>query len=257
MGEKETKEVKPTSRQRLASRYSASHPDVNFEDESVDIAGYAADELDALDADKKSREEFDGKMNNLFNSDPNAAKIFVGWMNGKDPVENLIELYGEDFIEALQSEEGKEKFKAALEKWRKGKDADAEHQKAYDANIAESAKNLVAFADKNGLTDDQVKALVEKAWQIGSDISEGRYTEEILNLVHKAGNYDAAVADAREEGRIEGKDENIRRELRKSKPATGLPATAGAQGAIGSEAAPEKPKTGKLDMFGGIPIKKK
>lgn len=247
---------KPNSRQRLADRYRASHPEMNMDDESTDLAGLAADELDEFDKDRAASAEMNEKMNTLFNSDERASRIFIGWANGQDPIENLIELYGEDLVDALNSPEGKEKFKAALEKWRKGKQADEEHTKQYDANIAKSASNLIAFADKYGLSDEQVSALVEKAWQIGTEISNGLYTPEILELVHKGGSYDAAVNDAREEGRVNGRNETIKRELRKSKPVSSLPPTAGDQGAISGEGAPTKQKARRIDALGGIPIRK-
>lgn len=249
--------TKPNSRQRLADRYRASHPDLNMDDENTDIYGLASDELDSYDKDRAARADVDGKMNKLFGDNPNAAKIFIGWANGQDPVENLLELYGDDLVEALQSQEGKEKFKGALEKWRKGRQADEEHTKKYDENMAQSARNLIAFADANGLSDEQLKPIVDKAWQMGSDIAEGLYTPELLEMVYKAGNYDSAVADAREEGRVTGKNENIRRELRKSKPATNLPPTTGGQGVVGTEAAPAKQKKNTLPMFGNIPVGKK
>ena len=259
MVEIEKEEVKvPTSRERLTDRYRKNRPDLNWEGEADnDIDALAADELETFDRERAERQDLDDKMNGLFDSNPNASKIFIGWANGKDPVENLIEIYGDDFVEALQSEEGKEKFQKALEAWRKGKEAEAEHQAAYDANIAESAKNLVAFADSHDLTDEQVNELVEKVHKIGTDVCDGLYTPEVLEMVYKAEGFEKAVDDAREEGRIEGKNEKIRRELRDNKPATGLPPTAGGQGMIGAEAVPERPAKGKLQMFGNIDVKRK
>ena len=257
--EKSDEKKKPSSRDRMKERYRKSRTDVNWDDESadIDLEGMAMDELESFDKDRAARADMDAKMNKLFGSDSRASKIFVDWANGRDPIENLLETYGDDFTEALQSAEGKEKFKTALENWRKGKAAEAEHQKSYDSNIEESSRNLVSFADKHGLSDDAVKSIVEKAHQLASDALEGKYSEEILEMVYKAGKYDKAVEEAREEGRVNGKNETIERELRKSKPKTNLPPTAGGQEAIATQPNPQKPSKGSLSMFGGIPIKAK
>lgn len=251
-------EKKITSRDRLKNRYMQRNPDLDFETEgAVDLDAMAADELDQFDSDNNARREFDDKMNKLWGSDSRASKIFVGWANGEDPIENLLEMYGQDFLDALQSPEGKEKFKEALKKWRTGKDAEAEHQKVYDSNIQQTAKNLIDFADKHGLDDDAVKSLCEKAHEFGASVLDGLYTPEILEMVYKAGNYEKDMETAREEGRVAGKDENIVRELRTSgKTPTGLPRTGGTQNATSSEATAAKPKQSSFSPLGGIPIKR-
>lgn len=253
--ETEIKSPQPSSRDRLTDRYRKSRPDLDWDTEGVDndIDALAADELDAYDKDKEARSAMDEKMNKLFENE-SASRIFVDWANGKDPIENLIEYFGEDLLDALQSEEGKEKFKTALEKWRTGKTADEEHTKSYDVNLEQSAKNLVAFADKHGLDDEKVSELAEKVHTLASDVLEGLYSEEILEMALKSSNYDKDVEDAREEGRVTGKNENIVRELRKSKPANNLPPTAGSQAAVSGEST-KKPRSRKLDMFGGIEVK--
>lgn len=248
-------EKKPTSRDRLAGRYRKAHPESNYADDA-DFEGMAADELDSFDKDRAARADLDKKMNDLFGSDSRAAKIFVDWANGKDPIENLLEAYGDDFVEALQSPEGKEKFKQALEKWRTGKKADAEHQKAYDKNIDESARTLIKFADSKGIDDDTVRSLVEKAHALANEVADGKFSEEFLDMLYKAGNYDKAVSEAREEGRVNGKNESIKRELRKSKPSNGLPTPAGSQDGRENDNVVAKPSKGNLSMFGGIPVKR-
>lgn len=256
MAEKNTEKI--SSLDRLKNRYKAKNPDLDFDTEgAVDINGMAADELDQFDADNAARKDFDDKMNTLWGSDSRASKIFIGWANGEDPIVNLLEMYGDDFTEALQSEEGKAKFKEALEKWRKGKEADKAHKAAYDANIAQTAKNMIDFADSHGISDEEVSELVKTGHKYCAEMADGLYSPELLDMLYKAGNYEGAVNDAREEGRVAGKNENIERELRQSQSPTGLPPTAGSQNAVGGESAPMKPRTGKLDMFGGIPVSKK
>ncbi len=249
---------KPSSKDRLSARYRKSRPDLNWDDESVDndIYGLAADELDAFDSDRKSREDIDEKMNRLFGSDSRASKIFVDWAHGKDPIENLLETYGDDFIEALQSKEGKERFKESLKKWRESKVAGEEHAKLYDSNIAETAKTLIAFADKNKLSDEQVKGIVDKAHQLTADAFDGKYSEELLEMIYKAGKYDQDVNDAREEGRINGRNETIKRELRESKPKTNLPPTSGGQNATMQQEGHRNPQKRRIDFLGGIDVKK-
>lgn len=254
--QKPAEQKKPTSRDRLAGRYRKASPDSNYGDDA-DFEGMAADELEAFDKDRAARADMDKRMNDLFGSDSRAAKIFVDWANGRDPIENLLEAYGDDFLEALQSPEGKDKFKQALERWRTGKKADEEHRAAYDKNIDESARVLIKFADSKGIDDDTLRGLVEKAHSLANEVADGKFSEEFLEMLYKAGNYDKAVSEAREEGRVTGKNENIRKEIRRSKPSNGLPVPAGAQDGRESDAMTGKPSKGNLSMFGGIPVQRR
>lgn len=252
------KDKKPSSRERLISRYKSKKPELNWDDDNDnDVDGMAADELDAYDKDMEAYKTRDKELNDLFEKEPRTAKIIAEWAHGKDPIENLIETFGDDFTEAIQSPEGKEKFKIALEKWRTGKNAEEEHKKVYDKNIAETAQTIVSFADEKGIDDDKMNEIVLKAHQLGSDVLDGKYSTELLEMIYRAGDYDRAVAEAKEEGRITGKNEKIKNELRTSQSKTGLPPTVGDQNDVMGEGEKTKPNVGKIDMFGGIPVKKK
>ena len=249
---------KPSSKERLINRYKAQKPELNWDNEDDnDVDEMAADELDAFDKGMKAYKERDEKLNDLFNKEPRSARIFVEWANGKDPIENLIETFGDDFTEALQSPEGKEKFKTALENWRTGKKAEEEHKKVYDKNIEETVQTIVSFANEKGIDEEEMDKIILKAHQLGSDVLDGKYSPELLEMIYRAGDYDRAVAEAKEEGRITGKNEKIKNELRTSQSKTGLPPTVGDQNDVMGEPQKGKEPVGRIDMLGGIPVRRK
>ena len=251
--------VKPDSQTRLMDRYRKSRPEMEWDNEEteVDVDEMAADELERYDSERAKDKEANDRLSKMLATDNAAAAIFVDWSKGKDPIESFIEQLGDDLIESIQSEGGKEKFKEALNKWRKGKNAEIEHKKVYDSNIQQTAQNLIAFADSKGISDEEVTSLVDKVWQFGSNVADGLFTPEMLEMVYKANNYEDDMKNARREGFVDGKNENIAWNLRKSKPATGLPPTAGGQNAVTVESKPERPREGNISMFGGIPIRRK
>lgn len=251
--------IKPSN--RLRDRYSKKFPDRAWEGENAEsddsVNNMAADELEEYDRDRESRQIMDDKMNKMF-EDKRSARSFVRMANGEDPAIVLVEEFGPEFLEALESEEGKAKFKDALDKWKEQDIQNEISQEEFDANMGHSTDAMAAFGEKNGLDDEQVGEIVSKLYSWCESAIKGEITEEMLTAVLKAGKYDNAVAEAREEGEINGRNEKIKEKLRTSKSnPSGLPQN------VSSKAEPEEGRkskgstTGSLAMFGGIPVRKK
>ena len=71
------------------------------------------DEFDRFDRGDKAQRE----LGDLLASDPRSAGFLMVMRKGGNPVEYLIENYGDDFKAALESEEGKNKFSEAFSKY--------------------------------------------------------------------------------------------------------------------------------------------
>lgn len=232
------------NRSRLVERYSKNQPDRNWDDEngSEDLAGLAADELDKYDSDRKlwaSTLGKDARLADLIQNSAEADDILVG----------LIETYGDELTEALQSEEGKKKFADAHEKWLKKVADEAEADKVIEENYRKSGETLQAFADAHGLDDEAKAELFWKVHDTAAEVLEGIYTEEAFQAAYNALHYKDDVAKAREDGLVEGRNSKIKRELRESKPAANMRPSLGGQ-EMNSVTAPESKKKKGLDMFG-------
>lgn len=248
----ETKEVtRPWD--KLRDRYVAKNPDKEYGGENADDA-LVADILSELeDFDARAGEFEEGKaqsqkMVDLFNRDPRSSKFMLALASGEgNPIDYLLDIYGPDLLDALQSEEGRAKIVDSNNKWLEKKASEESTMQARMDNYEKSINDLVAFASEKGLSDEQAVAIFEKVNQIGFDAIEGVYTRESYEMAYDAMNYATDVETARKEGERDGRNARIEEKLKKVTKPADMPPTVGGQGVGVPEA---KPKAKKPDMFG-------
>lgn len=243
-------------RDKMKHRLSSRYPDRAFmgEDGSDDtdaIYSSADEMISEYEAREAEYNEHSKKLTDLFASDPRAASAFLAWANGKDLMEQLIEDYGDDFIEALQSPDGKDKFidahKKHIAKLAAAKAADEEANK----NFSKSMEDLIAFQSEHNLSDEEAIAVFDAVRKIGEDMIMGIYSPESYLMAYNAMNHDKDVANARTEGEIEGRNTKIRGQMRSGDNMPPLPPSLGGQGAsVGTAKPPVKKKRTAVDMFG-------
>lgn len=248
----DTKEVtKPWD--KLKERYTSRNPEKAYSEEGVDDA-LVADILAELEAfDARSGEFEEGKkqsqkMVDLFNRDPRSSRYLLALASGEgDPIDYLLDIYGPDLLDALQSEEGRAKIVDSNNKWLEKKANEESTMQARMDNYDKSISDLVAFASEKGLSDEQAVEIFGKVNQIGFDAIEGIYSRESYQMVYDAMNYTNDVETARKEGEVAGKNKKIEERLAKVEKPLDMPPSVGGQGA----AIPEpKEKKKKTNMFG-------
>lgn len=258
----EVQESKPTGRDRILERFKKSHPDYSF-DEASDENGVnslfdlIADDFDKGDEETKLRNERDAQMNKLFKEQPESADLFRRWARGEgNPFDDIVDNYSDILEDGIKSESGKARLKKAHEERAKREAENKAADEVYEKNIKETfEKHLREFADENGLTDEQAAEIFLEARDRVNNAIDGIYGKDFFQMIHDGKRYKSDVAQAREEGEVNGRNAKIKAELRKSKSAkAGAPALGGA--GLASEEVQEDNKSGILPMF-GIPIKKK
>ena len=248
----ETKEVtRPWD--SLRNRYMEKNPDKDYSGENAEDA-LVADVLAELeDYDARSGEFEEGRkqsqnMVDLFNRDPRTSKFMLALASGEgNPIDYLLDIFGPELFDALQSEEGRAKLVESNNKWLEKKASEESTMQSRMDNYEKSINDLVAFASEKGLSDEQSVEIFEKVNQIGFDAIEGVYTRESFQMAYDAMHYATDVETARKEGERDGRNTRIEEKLKKvSKPAE-IPPTVGGQGSGISE---KKPKAKRSDMFG-------
>ena len=132
--------------------------------------------------------------------------------------------------------------KAATERSQRLADMKARTE-ARDKNIAQSKTDVDAFFAEHGLDEAEQKQFVE--WvdnEILANLLDGKVNKGILTKLYQGWIYDAAVADALETGKVEGRNEQIEAKRKQARKTDGLPADGG------SVETPEQAETPK-DMF--------
>lgn len=248
----EDKEVKK-GRDRYIDYMSQKYPDKVFEGENAtdDLDELVASELESNAAELEGFRANNKKIVDLFNRDPRWAKVLMRIAASEDtnPIDVLIEMYGPDILEAMQSDEGRAKISEATSKYMEAKAKSEEGEKERMDNYETSIKELVAFADEKGLDDEQAKQVFEKVNQIGFDVMEGIYTREAFQMVYDAMNFSSAVENARKEGERDGRNAKIEEKLAKVNKPVDLPPSVGGQGATAPE---PKPAAQKDSFFDGV-----
>lgn len=223
-------------RDRVRGRLTSRFPDRTFVGEDgTDDTDAIDSSLDEMMSEYETREaEYNDnsrRLTELFASNPRAAQVFMAWAGGGDLMEHLIENFGDDFLEALQSEEGKTKFIDAQKKWLAKSEATKKSDKEAEENFAKSVEALKAFQAEHNLTDEEAIAVFDKVHKIGTDMIMGIYEPESFLLAYKAMNHDKDVSSARTEGEIEGRNAKIKGQMRSGDNMPPLPPSLGGQGA--------------------------
>lgn len=241
----ETKEVtKPWD--KLRERYAAKNPDKEYGSENADDALVADILAELEDYDARAGEFEEGreqsqKMVDLFNRDPRSSRYLLALASGEgNPIDYLLDIYGPDLLDALQSEEGRAKIVESNNKWLEKKASEESTMQGRMDNYAKSIDDLVAFASEKGLSDEQAVAIFEKVNQIGFDAIEGIYSRESFQMAYDAMNYKTDVEQARKEGERDGRNEKIEERLKKVTKPADMPPTVGGQGAGVAETKPRK-----------------
>lgn len=226
MAEKE--EVK-TNRDRYIERLKGKYPDKEFLDDEA-IFGQTSDDFDALDAQVAQYKEREDKLVGLFNSSPRGASLFQGWMNGEDPVIQLVRKFGPELKEALNDPEKQEALAAANQEFADKVAKEEEYEKIYQGNLTATAAELDAMQAEEGLTDDQINSALAFLINIVNDGFMGKFTRESVHMALKALNHDEDVAVAEETGEVRGRNTRIEEKLRREKQGDGAANLSGKNG---------------------------
>lgn len=238
-----------SSRDKLKERYAKKYPekDFNTEESASLVDDEVLAELDAYEAELEGYRSNDQKVKDLFDSDPRAGRFFVNWMaSGGDPISYLLDIFGPDITEALESEEGRAKIIESTNKYLERKAANEEGEAQRMANYEQSVNDLAAFAQEKGISDEQAVEVFEKVNQIAFDVIDGKYTREAYEMAYNAMNYSTDVESARKEGEVAGRNAKIQERLSKVEKPAEMPPAVGGQGAPVAET----PKKKKSNMFG-------
>lgn len=233
------------------------YPDLDVENED-EFYGRLNDEFDRFDRGDKAQRE----LGDLLASDPRSAGFLMVMRKGGNPVEYLIENYGDDFKAALESEEGKNKFSEAFSKYMERQTRDKELQKQAEDNLRLMIQGLEEAQSEGKFSDEDARAAYEFLYADGGLLDRivvNGVTKDDWMMLMKAANYDKSMMDAakreeeaRNEGEIAGRNANIDINKRKSTKVDRLPPDLGSSGGMTSPTKKERnPTIDRLDKITG------
>ena len=186
-------------------RFAQRYPDVAADDEEA-FYGRLSDEFDRIDRSDAAQRE----LGELLAGDPRSAGFLMVMRRGGNPMEYLIEQYGDDFREALNDETKAKEFSAAFSKYAEKQAKDKELQAQAEANMQRMLDDLDAAKAEGSFTDDDAAKAYSYLYGDGGlldRIITNDITKDDWMMLMKAANYDlmqqdanARVAEARQEG---------------------------------------------------------
>lgn len=239
-------EKKP--RDLFYERIRTNFPDGKYDEDEEEYYKNALSSMDALEKDSKSFKDLTEKLTKRLNQDPAEAEVFLDWLDGVDLLTATARHKGP---EALQiPAEGTPEYddwKKAGDERRKELDEMQAKVEEYRANAAKSDEDLAEFAKENGLTEEQSAELAQYINEtLLPKIYAGTLDKDFYKFVQNARNYDVDLEGAREQGRVDGRNEKIEVE-KKHLAGSGLP-----NGATGGDAGEEidaKPENKTVDWL--------
>jgi hypothetical protein len=199
-------EARP-NRDRYASMWAEDNPDVDFEDKEARYERMG-----------KDREE----LRNLRSSGKKLSGIldkhrWIGAMLMDDEENPLVWMAknGIDIKAALDDPEVMQKVTDAFGEWTQ-KQADGEAaEAAQEEAIAKSVEELDALQAEVGLSDEQKQRMFEYFWdEVWLPAFRGEVTKDTWTAIMHAMNYDADMANAREEAAMQARNEKHANKLK-------------------------------------------
>ena len=185
-------------------------------------------ELEELRAYKERNQAANAELIKLLKLNPTLVKTIQMMKEGatfEEAVARNIDLSALPVEGEPDYEKWSQSAKMREDEYNKG----LEFENTLAQNKAKSQENLRAFADENNLSEEQAMQFVETVVSpLLDQIATLDLSKEFLTMLHKGVNHEAKIAEAKEEGMIEGKNSKIEEEIMTPPPAgDGLPKGAG------------------------------
>lgn len=139
-------------------------------------------------------------------------------------------------VEGLQPAEGDPDFEVwdqARKERKKRQKAAKEFEVTLSKNRQSSVKNIETFREEKKLSEDDMGKFTLALQKTLEGVMDGHITQDFLNLMYKALNFEVAVTEAQKQGEVKGRNEKITAMKDTPKKGDGLPHVA-------SQGTPEK-----------------
>ena len=181
-----------TRREAFMERFGQRWPDVDAADEEA-FYGRLSDELDRIDRSDAAQKE----LGELLASDPRSAGFLMVMRKGGNPIEYLIEQYGDDFREALNDEAKAKEFSEAFSKYAEKQAKDKELQAQAESNMQRMLDDLDAAKAEGSFTDEDAAKAYSYLYGDGGlldRIITNDISKDDWMMLMKAANYDLMTA---------------------------------------------------------------
>ena len=205
-------------------RIRTNFPEGKYDENEDEYFSNALSRMDELESDSKQFHNLSDKLMKRLGNDPEEAEIVLDWLDGADIRTAITRHKGaEALVAPEEGAEGYDEWKAAGDARRQELADMRAKVEEYRKNAEESENELASFAEEAKLSDEQKEALAQFiAEEFLPAIYSGRISKDAYRLINNGRNYDADIEGAREQGRVDGRNEQIEIGKKRAK-GSGLP----------------------------------
>lgn len=223
--EEATPEKKITKREQFLQRFLDSNPDINTSDDDS-VFDFLDNDYQRVSDERDNYKKGQEDLASFLSANPKAAMVFSEMMDGKSFPAAVISNYGKEIFSGSDQEiinQIEEADKAYKERIDSVNATQEERMKNLEATLEERNK----FMQKYQMSEDEfVKFIDETVNPMIEDYFMGRVGLSLLEAAYKSKEFDSAVREAGEIGKIQGKNEKIV-EQKKSFKGDGMPTIEG------------------------------
>lgn len=209
-----------SKRESHIERMRKKYPDKAFEDDE-EIFGTIGEDYDGYEKEIEGYQGREKALSDMFAADPRSAQFLTDMHRGGSPWANYIRLFGPELKDSLDDPETLKQIEEAETDYVKRVAENKKLQEEYEKNIAATNETLNQIQNEKGLSEEQSKEVEAVLIGIVRDGVIGIFKPETIEMVLKALNYDADVANAAEEGEIAGRNAKITEQLRQAEKGDG------------------------------------
>lgn len=204
--EEKPAEAKPVSRSRAF--LMAKYPDKTY-DNDEDYEEDLANHLEQTEKDLKAYKDADVELEEILDLNPELALVVADMRKGMPFTTALAHNVDLEDIIPIDGEPDYEEFAKSKEERKAKRAADKEREEMLRTNAEKSAKDILAYLEGKGWTEEQKGNF--DAWfnDLVQRLSENRLGKDEMDVFVKGYEYDEAVARAEDKGKVAGRNEKI------------------------------------------------
>lgn len=212
---------------RVREYMTTKFPDREFGDDS-ELEQALYDYLTQSDKKIEGHEAANKTIMEVVQAYPEFAQIIEDVANGIPVQVAIARQFDSSELAVPEGEPDYEAYKQAAEERTKRLADMKARVETREKNMAQSKTDVDAFFAEQGLSEEEQQRFV--AWvdnEILANLLDGKVNKEILTKLYQGWVYDTAIAEARETGKVEGRNEQIETRRVRTQKADGLPADGG------------------------------
>lgn len=209
-------------RELLYERIRASRPDGKYDEDEEEYSRQAMSMLDDLEGRAGRYDEMSNKLASRFNRNPEEAEAFLAYMDGASLPAAIRRYMGDDALSMKEGDEGWDEYQKAGQEREEQFASNRAALEQFMENAKASDVTMAEFIEEAGLDEEGAQSFTDLVVSIANDMSAGKISKDTLSLLKKAMHYDKDIEGAREQGRVDGRNEKIEVEKKRMK-GSGLP----------------------------------